>query len=232
MEDMGADPARERGTCAHPAIGVAGQDPVGDGEGPVRDAAQPVRLLPLDHRRPGALRRARREPRPRWPATWARPRRTPELLVHHAQPLRRRPRRDRARTAAPGGLTAADAFLRTWVPRIVDSPAFRRTACSSITFDEAESSDSTACCNEQTGPNTPSPGGPEPGPGGGRIGAVVLSPYTRAGARRRSPTTTTRSCAASRTSSASSTSATPGRTASSPSAPTSTPTPPAPRHRW
>lgn len=48
-----------------------------------------------------------------------------------------------------------------------------------ITFDEAASGDATACCNEPSGPNTLSPGGT--GPGGGRVGAVVLSPFvTRA----------------------------------------------------
>jgi hypothetical protein len=48
-----------------------------------------------------------------------------------------------------------------------------------VTFDEAESGSSTACCNEPTGPNTPSPG--INGPGGGRIGAVVLSPFVQGG---------------------------------------------------
>ena len=46
-----------------------------------------------------------------------------------------------------------------------------------VTFDEAEAdgadADSSACCNEQPGPNTPEPRRPDPGPGGGRIGAVA-----------------------------------------------------------
>ncbi|MGH9440497.1 MAG: alkaline phosphatase family protein, partial [Terriglobia bacterium] len=40
---------------------------------------------------------------------------------------------------------------------------------------------STACCGEK-----PLPGGPKPGqngPGGGRVGAVVLSPFIRPGTR-------------------------------------------------
>jgi hypothetical protein len=85
----------------------------------------------------------------------------------------------------PGGLVSIDAFLRRWVPLITGSPAFRQDGLLVVTFDEAEaqggSGDSSACCNEQPGPNTPDPGGPTPGPGGGRIGAVLLSQYVRPG---------------------------------------------------
>ncbi|MEA2303350.1 MAG: phosphatidylinositol-3-phosphatase, partial [Solirubrobacteraceae bacterium] len=80
----------------------------------------------------------------------------------------------------PGGLPAADAFLRTWVPRITASPAFRRDGLLVIAFDEA-AADSTACCGEQPGPNTPAPGGQSGGPGGGRTGAVLLSRFIRPG---------------------------------------------------
>ena len=66
------------------------------------------------------------------------------------------------------------------MPRITASPAFRRDGVLVITFDEA-GSDSTACCNEQPGPNTPAPGGQSAGPGGGRTGAVLLSPLIRPG---------------------------------------------------
>jgi len=48
-----------------------------------------------------------------------------------------------------------------------------------VTFDEATGSDATACCNEQPGPNTKAPGWT--GPGGGRIGAVLLSPFITPG---------------------------------------------------
>ena len=58
MEDMGNDPAREAHDLRAPARSTA-QDPTqtADAGRPVRGAAQPVRLLPLDHRRAG-LRRA------------------------------------------------------------------------------------------------------------------------------------------------------------------------------
>ena len=38
----------------------------------------------------------------------------------------------------PGGLVAADAWLREWMPRILQSPAFRQDGMLVITFDEAE----------------------------------------------------------------------------------------------
>ena len=54
-----------------------------------------------------------------------------------------------------------------------------------VTFDEAEAegptADASACCNEAQFPNTANNGGPVPGRGGGRTGAVVLSPCIRPG---------------------------------------------------
>ncbi|MEO7198393.1 MAG: alkaline phosphatase family protein [Solirubrobacterales bacterium] len=85
----------------------------------------------------------------------------------------------------PGGLESANQFLEQAVPPILDSPAFERRGLLVITFDEAEATgataDSSACCNEQPGPNTPSPGGLTVGPGGGKIGAVMISPCIRPG---------------------------------------------------
>jgi phosphatidylinositol-3-phosphatase len=81
----------------------------------------------------------------------------------------------------PGGLVTADQWLRVWVPRITSSPAFRRDGVLIITFDESEGpqSDSDACCGEGPGPNSPLPGGT--GLGGGRVGALVISPFVRGG---------------------------------------------------
>jgi hypothetical protein len=44
-------------------------------------------------------------------------------------------------------------------------------------FDESDGSDASACCNEPQFPNTPNNGGEFPGSGGGRTGAVLLSPF-------------------------------------------------------
>jgi hypothetical protein len=108
----------------------------------------------------------------------------------------------------PGGLLSADRFLKKLVPQILASPAYRRDGLLIITFDEADvdyvydphtreirytGGDASACCNEPPGPNIPAYN-PDPaiaptamngpgmfGPGGGRIGAVLLSPFIRPG---------------------------------------------------
>jgi hypothetical protein len=79
-----------------------------------------------------------------------------------------------------GGLVQADGFLRKWVPKIMESPAFKQDGVLIITFDEASGPpgmDSTACCGEKGLPHGPQPGGD--GPGGGRTGAVILSPFVK-----------------------------------------------------
>jgi phosphatidylinositol-3-phosphatase len=87
----------------------------------------------------------------------------------------------------PGGLESADAFLKAHVPRIIDSPAFKAGGLLIVTWDEAniDEDGSTACCDQPTGPNTPAPG--VLGPGGGRTGTVVISPWTAAGGKNATP---------------------------------------------
>jgi phosphatidylinositol-3-phosphatase len=80
-----------------------------------------------------------------------------------------------ANPALPGGFAGIDAFLREWVPQIKASPAYKDQGAIMITFDESASG-AESCCGEPTGPNTPNNGGPDPGSGGGRVGAVMLSP--------------------------------------------------------
>ena len=70
----------------------------------------------------------------------------------------------------PGGLTSADRFLSSWVPKILASPAYQKDGLLIVTFDESSytqttSTDATGhttvtltfpgttCCNEQPGPN-------------------------------------------------------------------------------
>ena len=62
------------------------------------------------------------------------------------------------------------------------APAYRDGGLIVVTFDEG--SEAAACCGESSGlgpshPNVPLPG--KTGPGGGRIGAVLLSPLVRPG---------------------------------------------------
>jgi hypothetical protein len=85
-------------------------------------------------------------------------------------------------TGTPGGLAQADTFLARWVPNIMAATAYRHGGLIVITFDEG--SDSASCCGETSGfspdhPNVPDPG--KNGPGGGRVGAVLLSPLIRPG---------------------------------------------------
>jgi phosphatidylinositol-3-phosphatase len=82
----------------------------------------------------------------------------------------------------PGGLVTADQWLRTWMPKILASPAFKKDGLLVVTFDEAdtESPDgANACCGEGPGPNSPLPG--IYGLGGGRTGTVLVSPFIKGG---------------------------------------------------
>ena len=82
-----------------------------------------------------------------------------------------------------GGLFAIEVFLRTWVPLIERSPAFQADGMLIVTFDESNGAGpegSSACCAEKPLPGAkfrPGFGGP----GGGRIGAVVLSRFVKPG---------------------------------------------------
>jgi len=94
--------------------------------------------------------------------------------------------------AGAGGLHGADEFLAHWVPLLEASPAYRSgSMLIVVTFDEGSSSDASACCGETPGPDNPTPGFsplltaiyqqygltiPNPAPGGGNVGAVLLDP--------------------------------------------------------
>lgn len=86
--------------------------------------------------------------------------------------------------ASDSSLTNVDAFLRSWVPLITGSPAFKQDGLLEVTFDEADvggQANAASCCNEMPGPAAPNPG--LTGPGGGRIGAVLVSPFIAGGTR-------------------------------------------------
>lgn len=94
-------------------------------------------------------------------------------------------------TGGPGGLAAANSWLEAWVPKILDSPAFKKDGLLIVTFDEAEAvgdaTDSTTCCNTPAYPNVESASATKPGPGGGRIGAVLVSPFIKPGTTSATP---------------------------------------------
>jgi phosphatidylinositol-3-phosphatase len=80
----------------------------------------------------------------------------------------------------PGGFDGINQFLTTYVPMITNSPAFKeQNGLLLVTFDEAATSDASSCCNEIPGPGSAKPG--EGGAGGGRVGAVLLSPCIKPG---------------------------------------------------
>jgi hypothetical protein len=77
-------------------------------------------------------------------------------------------------------LADIDSFLEQWVPLITRSPAFKQNGLLIVTFDEADfPGDASSCCGELPGVDSPLPG--LVGAGGGRIGAVLLSPFIKGG---------------------------------------------------
>jgi hypothetical protein len=181
MEDMGKDPQRERATCGHPAIGkpdetliatatdkyAAKHDPFVYFHTIIDDPARcDTHVVNLDAL-PKDLRSA--DTTPNYVFI------TPNLCNDGHDPL--------CIDGGPGGFTAVDAFLRKWVPLITASPAFKQDGLLIITFDESEGNGpegSTACCGEKPLASARRPAGVL-GPGGGRIGAVVLSPFIKPG---------------------------------------------------
>jgi phospholipase C len=104
----------------------------------------------------------------------------------------------------PGGLVSADQFLQKWVPLITASPAYRNSGLLVVAFDEGGfdimpnatgtgfvlNAPGETCCSQRPGPNLGSfPQSQTLGPytlnyqsfGGDRTGAVLLSPFLKAG---------------------------------------------------
>jgi hypothetical protein len=92
----------------------------------------------------------------------------------------------------PSGPVATEAFLKTVVPEIKGSLAYKDGGMLVITSAEArqggEKPDTSGCCNNPSYPNLPSlpAEAPATGPtresgGGGRVGALLLSPFVEAG---------------------------------------------------
>ena len=176
MEDMGNTPTRESATCGHPVVGTHDStalatpaDQYATKHNPfmyfhaVIDSATCARNVVALPALADALTSADQTPNFSFI--------TPSLCHDgHDRPCV---------NGEPGSLESADAFLRFWVPMITNSAAFRADGLLIITFDEAQTTDATACCNEQPGPNTPAAG--INGPGGGRIGAVLLSRFIKPG---------------------------------------------------
>jgi hypothetical protein len=189
MEDMGNDPAREPATCGNPVMnkqdptqGAAANDQYAARHNPFvyfhsildvpgRCQSHVVTLPPLAD----DLKSVATTPNFSWI--------TPNLCNdgHDATPCKGK----NTKGTNEGDLIAADAFLAKWVPTIMRSKAFQQDGLLFITFDESSISDAASCCAEPAGLNTPMPG--IFGPGGGRTGAILLSPYVKAGSTTDTP---------------------------------------------
>ena len=198
MQDMGNVPSREAAVCGHPAVGTVDQTQLavpGDGYATRHNPfvyfhsiiddtslcnSRVVPLGTLDGALPPAAPTrtsglatdlARRSTTPTVSFI------TPNLCSdgHDATCVNQ--------LGAPTSGANIDAFLATWVPKITGSPAFKRDGLLIVTFDEADvtgpGADATACCNELPGPAAAIPG--LSGPGGGRTGTVLISPFIKPG---------------------------------------------------
>jgi hypothetical protein len=175
MEDMGNDPAREPGRCGHAPI----------------DAPDPTQ-----HAAPNDQYAAKHDPFVYFHAIIDAPSCQTNVvplveLEADLRPLDQTPNlvfivpnlchdgHDRPCVdGEPGGFVSANQFLAHWVPLIRNAPAFK-DGLLVVTFDEASKTDNSACCGEVPGPNARRPG--MIGPGGGRIGAVLVSPFITPG---------------------------------------------------
>jgi hypothetical protein len=171
MDSMGADPARETATCGHPTLGGPDGTQAGETSGEFDEYATRHDPFMYFHyvidnttatgcgmhvvnlsQLPTDLASVSTTPN----YTFI----TPDLCDDG---------HDATGPTCPGGggLAQADAFLQHWVPIITSSPAYKQDGLLIITFDEGVG-DSTACCGQVA-------------PGGGVVGAVLLSPFITAG---------------------------------------------------
>jgi phosphatidylinositol-3-phosphatase len=181
MEDMGNNPARESATCGHVPPGAeertgratvndkyaAKHDPFVYFHSIIDDQSRCDALVVNLDQLPTDLRSVATTPNYSFI--------TPNLCNdgHDAQCV----------DGGPGGFQAIDAFLQKWVPLVMNSPAFKKDGLLIITFDESDSTGddaATACCGAPALPGSDQLAGIV-GPGGGRIGAVLLSPFIEPG---------------------------------------------------
>ncbi|MGA8742855.1 MAG: alkaline phosphatase family protein [Terracidiphilus sp.] len=185
MGDMGNDPTRETAACGHPVIGV-GTDNTNDAEAP--SAAVPLGDAYATRHDPFMYFHSIIDDQRRCahhvvnlnalPADLADERTTPNFVF--ITPNLCDDGHDGSGTGAagttcangqPGGLTSVDAFLQTWVPKIMASPAYKKDGLLIITFDESNYTENVAvntstkqttvsitfpgetCCGQQEGPN-------------------------------------------------------------------------------
>ncbi len=193
MEDMGKNPTREPATCGNPVLGTR------DGtQGAAADDQYAARHNPFVYFHsildPPGRCSAHVKPLPPIADDLASVATTPNFSFitpnlcndgHDATPCVG----TNVDGTKEGGLIAADKWLAKYVPLILDSPAFKQDGLLMVTIDESGDigtpAGATACCNEPAGLNTAMPG--MVGPGGGRIGTVLLSPFIQPGSVSHTP---------------------------------------------
>ena len=84
---------------------------------------------------------------------------------------------------APAGLAPAEGFLKSVVPTILASRAYKQGGLLVLTVDQAptggELADSSSCCGQPQFPNLPAAAGVLAPRGGGNVGALLLSPFIK-----------------------------------------------------
>lgn len=181
MEDMGKDPNRERATCGHPRIGARDHTLIATAKDKYAAKHNPFVYFHtiIDDQARCDAHVVNLEVLPRDLVSQA----TTPNYVFITPNLCNDGHDPECIDGTPGGFTAIELFLRKWVPLILASPAFRQDGLLIITFDESEGNGSegaTACCGERPLASARRPAG-FIGPGGGRIGAVLLSRYIKPG---------------------------------------------------
>jgi phosphatidylinositol-3-phosphatase len=196
QQDMGNDPNRETAACGHPAVnGVDGTQKAEAGDGyatrhdpfvyfhsVIDQAAYCDGHVVALGTPTGAMPAAALKGETGLATDLLHSNRTPALSF--ITPNLCEDGHDFPCTNQTGGASALgdiDAFLETWIPKIEGSNAYRSGGLIEVVFDESDGpeSDSSACCEETPGPGSPLPG--ITGPGGGRVGAVLISPQIAPG---------------------------------------------------
>src|SRR3954467_11598299 len=181
MEDMGADPSREKAACAHPDIGQS--DPTQSATANDQYATRHNPFVYFHSIIDDQGRCDRHDVNlTELGPDLASASNTPAFAFVNTKLCSDGHDASCANAAQKGGLAGVDDFLKTWIPRIQGSPAYAEGSMIVITWDEGNSprpQSSQDCCQQPSGPNTPMPG--IAGPGGGRTGTVVLSQFTAPG---------------------------------------------------
>jgi hypothetical protein len=197
MEDMGNVPGREEAACGKPALGPDSKDLTQEAVPGDAYTARHNPFLYFASVAGTAACAANVGPLSRLPQDLAAESTTPNLAF--ISPSLCNDGHNSSCVGQTAGPEAEDAWLRTWVSLISASPAYQDGGAIVIVNDEADG-DTSACCNEPSGPNVAAPGlppsaakdgtfaaGPGNGKGGGRIGALVLSPFVRPGTTSSTP---------------------------------------------